>query len=140
METIPLGPFAVTPDGTLLPRAADAAPALDFAWRGRRCTARLGPDGVRIAADAARIPSTADAGANRRQAFDAVARLPGRLPAGWRAGLTPDHRIRVEASAPLRGPANATTLVAALVRFVLSLDPYLDGLEAEGAAWTPPAA
>ncbi|MBR0658137.1 hypothetical protein [Neoroseomonas oryzicola] len=140
MDTIALGPFSVTPDGALLPRAPDAAPALDFAWRGRRCTARLAPDGMRIAADAARIPSTADPGADRRRAFDAAARLPGRLPAGWRARLTPDHRIRVETSAPLRAPANATALVAALVRFVLALDPYLDGLEAEGAAWTPPAA
>ena len=134
METIPLGPFAVTPEGALLPRAPHPAASLRFAWRGRACLAQFGEEGMRIAADAARIPSTADPGADRRRAFEAAARLPANLPEGWRARLTPDHRIRVEASAPLCPPANATALVATLVRFVLALDPCLDRLEAEGVA------
>ncbi|WP_137124874.1 hypothetical protein [Roseomonas sp. HF4] len=138
METLRLGPFDVTPDGALAPRRAQDPPALRFAWRGRACLAELGPGGVRIAADAGRIPSSADPGADRRRAFAAAAGLPGRLPAGWRARLTPDHRIRLEASAPMAAPPGATALVAALVRFVLALDPYLDSLEAEGAR--PPAA
>lgn len=139
METIALGPFTVRPDGALLPRVPDAAPVLDFAWRGRRCAARLGPQGLRIAAEVARIPSTAEPGADRRRAFDDLARLPASLPAGWRAALTPDHRILVEASAPLASPANATGLVAALVRFVLALDPLLDRIGAAGRAPDPAA-
>ncbi|MBR0683197.1 hypothetical protein GXW74_22100 [Roseomonas eburnea] len=137
METIALGPFAVTPDGALAPLAADPAPALRFAWRGRACRAEVAADGLRLAADAARIPSTAEPGADRRRAFAAVARLPAHLPSGWRARLLPDHRLRLEASAPLAAPANATALVASLVRFVLALDPYLDSLEAAGVAWPP---
>lgn len=132
METIALGPFAVMPDGAIAPRVADPAPALRFAWRGRACRAEFAAEELRLAADAARIPSTAEPGADRRRAFAAVAGLPGRLPEGWRARLLPDHRLRVEASAPLASPANATALVASLVRFVLALDPYLDTLEAEG--------
>lgn len=135
MDAIPLGPFAVMPDGALLPRGTDPAPALRFAWRGRDCLARLAPEGLRISTDAARIPSSAEPAADRRRAFAAAASLPRRLPAGWRARLTPDHRIRLEAAAPLPGPANATALVSALVRFVLALDPFLDGLEEAGACW-----
>jgi hypothetical protein len=32
-------------------------------------------------------------------------------------------------------PTNSPELIAALVRFVLALDPYLDRLEAAGAGW-----
>lgn len=134
METIELGRFAATPDGAIVPLTEPDPPALRFAWRGRRCQAQVGPDGIRLAADAARIPSTAEPGADRRRAFAGLAALPARLPAGWQVRLLPDHRIRLEAAAPLDRPANATALVAALVRFVLALDPYLDALEAEGAA------
>lgn len=137
METIALGPFAVTPDGALSPRAAHETPALRFAWRGRACRAEFAQDGLRIAADAARIPSTAEPGADRRLAFATVAGLPARLPQGWRARLMPDHRLRLEAAAPFSAPANATALVASLVRFVLALDPYLDSLEAAGLASPP---
>jgi len=138
METIRLGPFDVTPEGVLTPRAAQDPPALRFAWRGRACLAELGPSGLRIAADAGRIPSSADPAADRRRAFAAAAGLPDSLPEGWRARLMPDHRIRLETSAPLPAPPGASALVAALVRFVLALDPHLDRLEAEGAE-RPPA-
>jgi hypothetical protein len=47
--------------------------------------------------------------------------------------LLPDHRVRVEAVAPIACPATATGLVAALVRFALVLDPYLATLETAGA-------
>jgi hypothetical protein len=139
METIALGPFAVTPDGGLAPREPHPAPALRFAWRGRACLAELRADGVRIAADAARIPSTADPGADRRRAFAALAGLPGCLPPGWQARLLPDHRIRLEAIAALGAPANPVALVAAMVRFALALDPCLDRLEADGMAWSQAA-
>jgi hypothetical protein len=135
METIALGPFAVLPDGALAPRAPHPPPSLRFAWRGRACLAELRADGVRIAADAARIPSTADPGADRRRAFATVATLPGCLPQGWRARLLPDHRIRLEATDPLPAPATPVALVAAMVRFALALDPCLDRLEADGMAW-----
>ncbi len=136
METITLGPFAVRPDGALEPRRTEGPPALAFAWRGRTCRAELEPEGLRISADAARIPSTADPGADRRRAFAALETLPRHLPQGWRARLMPDHRVRVEAARTIAIPANATSLVTAMVRFVLELDPYLDTLEAEGVAWT----
>lgn len=134
MDTIELGRFAVAPDGRLTPRPPPERPALRFAWRGRACEAHFNPDAIRLTADAARIPSTADRPADRPRAFAAVAGLAGHLPQGWRARLLPDHRIRIEAEAPLDTPSNATALVTALVRFALSLDPYLDVLEAEGAA------
>ena len=57
------------------------------------------------------------------------------MPTDCRARLLPDHRIRFEADVDLVPPTNATDLVAALVRFVLALDPYLDRLEAAGAGW-----
>lgn len=134
MDTIELGRFVVAPDGALTPRRAPEPPALRFAWRGRPCQAHFDPGAIRLEADAARIPSTADRPADRPRAFAAAAELPRRLPAGWQARLLPDHRIRIEVEAPMDCPANATMLVAALVRFALALDPYLDALEADGAA------
>ena len=134
METIELGRFAVAPDGAIIPRRDPDPPALRFAWRGRPCQARIDTGSIRLAADAARIPSTADPGADRPRAFAALAALPGRLPPGWTLRLLADHRIRLEAEAPFDRPSNATALVAALVRFALALDPYLDTLEAEGVS------
>lgn len=132
MDSIALGRFAVRPDGALSPRGSPP-PALDFAWRGRRCRAELAAEGaVRLTADAARIPSTAEPGADRRRAFAALAELPGMLPGGWQARLLADHRVSLEAETALGGTPNTTALVAAMVRFVLELDPYLDRLEAEG--------
>ena len=129
MQAITLGPFAVAPDGVLQPREAGLRPELRFAWRGRPCEAVLEGEAVRLAAVAARIPSTAEPGADRPAAFAALAGLPRSLPPGWRLGLLPDHRIRLEAEAPLGAPPTATALVAAMVRFALALDPYLDSLE-----------
>lgn len=134
METIPLGPFAVTPEGALAPREPHPAPCLHFAWRGRACQAQIAHEGVRMAVDAGRIPSTADPGADRRRAFAALAELPDHLPPGLQARLLPDHRIRVEATAPVAVPANPIALVSALVRFALQIDPWLDRLEADGLA------
>ncbi|WP_255569185.1 hypothetical protein [Roseomonas alba] len=133
MDTIELGRFAVAPDGGLTPRPKPEAPALRFAWRGRPCAAQFDLGSIHLSADAARIPSTADRPQDRPRAFAALAGLPRHLPDGWRARLLPDHRIRIEAEAPMDNPSNATALVAAMVRFALALDPYLDALEAEGA-------
>jgi hypothetical protein len=70
MQTLTLGPFAVHPDGILRPRAPALRPALRFAWRGRPCEAAMhGPEeGLRITAIAARVPSTAEHGAEHRRA------------------------------------------------------------------------
>lgn len=115
----------------MFPRDGERRPALRFDFRGRRCEAEIGPQAVTLAAEAARIPSTAEIGADRTRAFATVATIPQSLPAGWRLRLTPDHRIRVEAATRLPAPT-ATSLVAAMVRFALALDPYLDTLEAGG--------
>ena len=104
MPSLTLGPFAVARDGTLHPREAERSPALRFAWRGHRCEAALTPDALRLAAIAARVPSTAEPNADRGRAFEMVAALPGSLPPGWRLALTPDHRIRLEAEAQLQAP------------------------------------
>ncbi len=127
--SLTLGPFAIDRAGTLQPRAPGLRPAMRFAWRGRRCEAALTREEVHLAAFAARIPSTAEAGACRNSAFEAVASLPAQLPAGWKARLLPDHRVVVEASASLSEPPTATELLASMVRFVLDLDPYLDRLD-----------
>jgi len=134
MDTIELGRFAVAPDGGLTPRPPPETPALRFAWRGRPCAAQFDLGCIHLMADAARIPSTADRPFDRPRAFAAVAGLPDNLPDGWRARLMPDHRVRIEVEAPMECPANATALVTAMVRFALALDPFLDALEAEGAA------
>lgn len=133
MQPLILGPFAVTRDGTLRPKEAAFPPALRFAWRGRRCEAALAADGVHLAAIAGRIPSTAETGADRAAAFETVAALPRSLPPGWRVQLLPDHRIRLEAAPEMPAAPTATSVIAAMVRFALALDPYLDRLESASA-------
>ena len=135
MELITLGPMAIDPEGRLAPKMAERPIEFIFDWRGRRCSVDLGPHGLAIETDAARIPSTADGRDQRQSSFAEVAALNPGLPEGWRLRLLPDHRIRFEADVDLVPPTNATDLVAALVRFVLALDPYLDRLEAAGAGW-----
>lgn len=132
MQSLTLGPFAVTPTGTLAPRLPGLRPALRFAWRGRPCQAALGVNEVHLAAIAARIPSSADPAADRTGALAAVAQLPPAMPAGWRLRLLPDHRVCLEAREALDGPPTAVALLTRLVRFALALDPYLERLEAAG--------
>lgn len=132
MQPITLGPFAVDRDGVLRPRDPAARPALQFAWRGRACAAELVGGGLRLVSSAARVPFTAEPGADRDRAFAALAELPRRLPQGWKVKLLPDHRVRLEAEAPLDSPPTATSLLSAMVRFALALDPWLDELETEG--------
>lgn len=133
MQSLTLGPFAVHSSGALVARDAALRPSLRFAWRGRPCQAELGPAEMRIAAIAARIPSTADPESDRPAALAALAALSPRMPDGWRLRLLPDHRISLETEAPLSEPPTAVTLVTAMVRFALALDPYLETLEAAGA-------
>lgn len=139
MEPLTLGPFAVARDGLLQPLDPTAPPALHFAWRGRPCAARVTGSAVELASCAARIPSSAEPGADREHAFATLAALPPQLPVGWKVKLLPDHQIRLEAATTLQSPPTATSLIAALVRFALALDPYLDQLEDAGVRY-PPAA
>jgi hypothetical protein len=136
MPHLTLGPFAVHRDGTLEPRAAERLPAMRFAWRGRRCEAGLSAGSLRLAAIAARVPSTAEAGADRARALATVAVMQGELPQGWQLKLLPDHRIRIETEAPFPDPPTATSLIACMVRFALAIDPYLDRLDGAGASGT----
>ncbi len=132
MNLLTLGPFVVAPDGILRPREPGALPALRFAWRGRACDAELDGTALRLASAAARVPSSAEPGADRARAFAELAALPGLLPRGWQVKLLPDHRVQVQAEALLDSPPTATSLIAEMVRFALALDPYLDRLENAG--------
>ena len=134
MDTIELGGFAVAPDGALTPRGLPDPRRCASPGAGDPARPMSMPAGSGWRVDAARIPSTAERPADRPRAFAAVAGLPRNLPTGWQARLLPDHRIRIAAEAPMDCPSNVTALVAAMVRFALALDPYLDALEAEGAA------
>lgn len=125
------GPFLVDQEGGLTPLRR---PALRFAWRGRGCEASFEEGQIRIAAQAGRVPSTAERAADRPGAFALLGSLPADLPQGWRLFLLPDHRVRLEALKPVAGPATATQLVGAMVGFALALDPYLDRLESAGVA------
>jgi hypothetical protein len=133
MQPLIFGPFAVTPDGALQPREAAQPPAMRFSWRGRSCEAAVATDGVHLAAIAGRIPSTAEVGADRASAFETLANLPRTLPPGWRVQLLPDHRIRLEAATDTAQAPTATSVIAAMVRFALALDPYLDRLDSASA-------
>ncbi len=132
MNALTLGPFSVAPDGILHPLDAGTLPALHFAWRGRACDAELDGPFLRLASAAARIPSSAEPGVDRSRAFAELAGLPALLPKGWSVKLLPDHRVQVQAEATLDCPPTATSLIAAMVRFALALDPYLDRLERAG--------
>ncbi|MFT8245811.1 hypothetical protein [Roseomonas sp. BN140053] len=131
---LPLGAFAVGEDSSLSPREPGTEPALRFLWRGHPCRAALGAAGLQLSAEAGRVPSTAGNAAAREPAFAALAALPGELPAGWNLALLPDHRVRLDASASIAGPTTAPAIVAAMVRFALALDPYLERLASAGIA------
>lgn len=126
-----LGSFSVARDGTLAPREGHGPPALRFAWRGRPCEARLEQGRLLLSALAGRIPSTAEPGVDRGWTLEEVRRLPPEMPPGWALRVTPDHRLRLEAEARPRDTAPG--LLSEMVRFALSLDPYLDRLESVGA-------
>jgi len=132
MNALTLGPFAVDPDGILRPLQPGAPPALHFAWRGRACDAELDGTSLRLASAAARIPSSAEPGADRSRAFAELAGLPALLPQGWTVKLLPDHRVQLQSEATLATPPTATSLITAMVRFALALDPYLDRLKEAG--------
>lgn len=139
-DPLPLGPFDVERDGILALRDPPGGALLRFRWRGRPCEAHFGADGVQLGAIAGRVPSTANPAADRAGTFAALREMPPSLEEGWRVGLTPDHRIRVEAQEDIPMPATTTRLIAAMVRFALSLDPIIDRLDSAGAEPPPGSA
>lgn len=135
MDTLTLGRFALDRQGRLRPRAPHQGPTLRFVWRGHLCEARVTETTLILAAEAARIPSTAQSGADRQAAFAALDTVRAGLPPGRRLRLLPDHRIRLEAEVALSATPTVVTILAGLVRFARTLDPYLDALAA-GTAGT----
>lgn len=129
-----LGPFHVSPDGALAPRAPGLRPVVRYAWRGRPCAAEVTGNGLRLVTVAGRLPSTARRGVDRRAVATAVGAMRGNLPEGLRLHLLPDHRVVLRAEDRRDAqPVGASALVGGMVRFALSLDEVLDRLEAVGA-------
>lgn len=128
MSTVTLGPFSVAPDGSLHPPPGPAPAAIDFAWRGQRCHAAVTAHRLLLAAGAGRIPSTAEGTDRRKRVLATLRTLPGGLPSELRLRIGPDHAVRFESERRLPAPPTAIGLVAAMVEFVLALDPYLDAL------------
>ena len=137
-----LGPFHVSPDGALTPRAEGLRPVVRYAWRGRPCVAEVTSTGLRLLAMAGRIPSTArpKGGAKGREGMDrgavvsAVSAMRRDLPDGVRLHLLADHRVVLRAEERREEkPVGANALVSGMVRFALALDPLLDRLDAAGA-------
>lgn len=134
-----LGPFSVDAEGRLAPRDPEALPAFLFRWRSRVIRARLRsglPEHGRLLLRSVlgRVPSTGDTidPTPRTQSFVALHWLPGNLPPHWRMALLPDHRILLEAGVDVALPITASSLVAELTGFLLTLSPYLDVLEELG--------
>ncbi len=126
-----IGPFNVAPDGTLSRRAPDLQPIVRYAWRGRPCAASVTDEALTLSGYAGRIPSTAERGADRAAALEALGDLRQELPDGTELHLLPDHRMVLRHAAPPVG--GAISLVSEMVRFAMAMDPYLDRLAAAGA-------
>jgi hypothetical protein len=125
----PLGPFIVEESGRLSFRAPDHTARFCFAWRGHRFSAELKEGAVVLAGSLGTVPSSANSPARRHTALSLLRALPRSLPKGWALLLTPDHRIKIEATEQIAWPAHATDLMQPLVRFLLRLAPYLDLME-----------
>lgn len=125
--------IAVRPDGALAP-APPRRPVLRFAWRGQPCAAELAPEGLVLSAWLGWVPSSATDPARRAAVLAALPGLARGLPAGWRLGLSADHRIAVAHLRPGAYPARITGLLAELVRFALALDPLCEALATAEAA------
>ena len=130
-----LGPFLVSADGALSPRAPGLRPVVRYAWRGRACAAEVTAQGLRLLAFAGRIPSTAGrGGTDRRAVVQALDAMRRGLAAGLRLHLLADHRVVLRAEeVQEEQPVGARALVGGMVRFALAMDPLLDQLEAMGA-------
>jgi hypothetical protein len=129
---VPLGPFIVEESGQLSLRRPDGKLAFWFIWRGRRVDAWLSPAGVSLGMQIGRTPSTARGTMPREPAFALLRALPATLPPGWSMRLTAEHTIRIQAVEAMAWPTTVAALIEPLVRFLLSVSPYLDVAEGNG--------
>lgn len=129
---LPLGPFLIEEDGRLQLRRPDTKPAFWFLWQGRRVDAKLGAGGVTLSMLIGRVPSSIRQPEVREPAFALLRALPSTLPEGWKMRLTPEHTIWVQAFDKVALPATISGLIEPLVRFLLSVSPYLEMIEQGG--------
>jgi hypothetical protein len=138
-----LGPFKVDASGLISPATPSMFPRFFVRWRDRMVQARMlqpNPDDLthgtlEIVTRVGRIPSTGmatGASDSRAVALDLTRTLPKLLPEGWKMRLSPDHSVVFEAQAVLVLPVSAISLVTQVSMFLLSLNPYLDALDAGG--------
>ena len=142
-----LGPFAVSPDGSLALATPERLPRFEITWRGCRVEVLLRTRGADNALGAlslhaviGRVPSTArttgpavkgravtaQATAQRTAVLEALRFLPGTLPEGWRTDLLADHRVALLSASKVDMPTTAETLLTEVTLFLLTLGPYLD--------------
>jgi hypothetical protein len=132
-----LGPFLVDAAGGLIP-PADREARFSVRWRGCLVQAGLRPaeDGAALQLQAVlgRVPSSAQASPDRRDALLAVLRELVHHPAPLRLGLSADHRVVMRGDSALAAPVTSRGLVAAVTGFVLAVAPYFDLIAESGAA------
>jgi hypothetical protein len=138
-----LGPFTVDSEGRLSPFESGMPPVFLFRWRGRLVRSRLvqcdpAADGLVLVAEVAlgRVPSTAGVSDEMRRprSFVLVHWLARVMPAGWRVGLAPDHRVWLKVDMPIGLPTTAVALLTKISCFALDLAPYLDLLDETGVS------
>jgi hypothetical protein len=81
-----------------------------------------------------RVPSSAQASPDRRDALLAVLRQLVDHAAPLRLGLSADHRVVLRGGTELAAPVTSRSLVAAVTGFVLAVAPYFDLIAESGAA------
>lgn len=138
-ETSYLGPFEIDAAGLLRPATPGCVPRFTVIWRNRPVQIALkGDDGdagaLEFVARLGRVPSTAglSAAGDRQAALQTITAMSRLLPKGAQMLLAADHSVALTASVSLALPAGVVSLIAAVTRFLLSLQPYLDVLD-EGA-------
>jgi hypothetical protein len=129
-----LGPFSVDPGGRIRPADRLQPGTIRFRWGGCTLSATMRAEALTLRATLGRVPSTARDGLQRAGAFRVLRSLPGRLPAGWRMRLLPDHRVLLETEDQLDPPPTAAGLLASVTCFALALRPYLELLAEAGIA------
>lgn len=122
------GNLLVLEDGTLTPRRADGL-RMTFLWRGRPCEAVLSGRGLALSAKLGRVPSSATNPSARARLIDALRAGSLPLPEGYRLQLDRDHALRLIDISSARAPTDMVTMLSALVRFSLDIEPLIDTTE-----------
>jgi len=125
-----LGPFALDPAGAISLHAPAAN--YGFRFRDRVVHACLRENGLQLAVELGRVPSSVQAAASRLELLASMPKLPATLPPDWQLLLRPDHRLDVATLLPVQWPLSPVDLVTAQTGFLLALGPYLDALEEAG--------